>query len=240
MRPSPATWRRSRGAPMSDNSRNAGPAGQPRATAPSSGRPSPPRSLSGRSDELDDLQPCPIACPMRRAAARPLGVSDDEFLAFIRDNKIEFHPGPDDEGERAFEEMLAAVRRAKPGRPKQPPLQRRVGSAADLHRTIRELSRRFAVIIQAIARQSSSLISKNMVFRSDFGRGNIAWLIGREQSLWITRRHKIAKIFPRFYDPCIERFDPMNGVDLLTEGPPQKCLFPQNRRSPRGSPTSIR
>jgi hypothetical protein len=36
---------------MSDSSRNAGPAGQPRATTPSSGRLSPPRSPSGRSDE---------------------------------------------------------------------------------------------------------------------------------------------------------------------------------------------
>lgn len=44
-------WCPSRGAPMSDNLRNAGPAGQPRATAPSSGPLSPPRSLSGRSDE---------------------------------------------------------------------------------------------------------------------------------------------------------------------------------------------
>jgi hypothetical protein len=36
---------------MSDNSRNAGPAGQPRATAPSSGPLSPPRSLPDQSDE---------------------------------------------------------------------------------------------------------------------------------------------------------------------------------------------
>jgi hypothetical protein len=43
-------------------------------------------------------------------------MSDDELSTFIRDNKIECHPGPDDEGERAFEEMLAAVGRAKPGR----------------------------------------------------------------------------------------------------------------------------
>jgi hypothetical protein len=38
-------WRRSRDAPMSDNLRNAGPAGQPSATAPSSGPLSPPRNL---------------------------------------------------------------------------------------------------------------------------------------------------------------------------------------------------
>jgi hypothetical protein len=45
----------------------------------------------------------------------PLGMSGDELSAFIRDNKIEFYRRPDD-GERELEEMLAAVKRAKPGR----------------------------------------------------------------------------------------------------------------------------
>ena len=48
-------------------------------------------------------------------ARGPLGMSDDELSAFVRDNKIEFYRGPDD-GERELEEMLAAVKRAKPGR----------------------------------------------------------------------------------------------------------------------------
>ena len=73
-------------------------------------------------------KPAPWPAPGDSRVHGVLAMSDDEFADFVRDNRIEFHPGPED-GEREFEEMFAAVRRAKPGRrkaatPTKPRLQR--------------------------------------------------------------------------------------------------------------------
>jgi len=87
VRLSPTKSCNSRGAPMSDNSRNAGPAGQPRATAPSSGPLSPPRSLSGRSDEDPTSpmrRPAPWPAPGESRVHGPLSVDDvDEYISRV-------------------------------------------------------------------------------------------------------------------------------------------------------------
>jgi hypothetical protein len=119
-------WCPSRGAPMSDNLRNAGPAGQPRATAPSSGPLSPPRSLSGRSDEGPTSpmrRPAPWPAPGESRVHGPLSPDHmDEYVSRVFrpcDPGAEEPSGADEE-EREFEEMLAAVRRKKPGHKKVP------------------------------------------------------------------------------------------------------------------------
>jgi hypothetical protein len=112
---------------MSDNSRNAGPDGHPSAPASFVGsvvaapQPFRPDSDEDPTSPMKKLAPWPA--PDESGVHGPLSLDRmDEYISRVfrpRDPVAEEPPGTDEE-EREFEEMLAAVRRKKPGHKKAP------------------------------------------------------------------------------------------------------------------------